>query len=318
MAKEISGISPSGTLYARVKNKNGLWWNGSSFETYTSANYSNYVITMTEEGNSGEYVANFPSGITSAGTYEWRVHLTTTTPAEGDRTVNTGKTDWSGFASISSSSGSLSGSDCYDYILRLGWKRTDKATEVYEAITDAVQELRRRFMFDEAETETTTTDTISAIGDFKLDLESDFGLLNGIVFEDGTSATPLVQRSKSQFDALYPDINVDNDYGYPKHFCVYRGQIYIGPKPQSTSYSYRISYSRRAGTITSSTSGVPFTDVYRDILADNVLSRLYFANQKYDLAAQHKQRFEEQFNFATRRERMNSGEGSFIVRQFGC
>lgn len=318
MAKEISGIAPSGTLYARVKNKNGLWWNGSSFETYSASNYSNYAITMTEEGNSGEYTADFPSEITTGGTYEWRVHRTTSTPAEGDQTVNTGKTDWSGTGSISVTSGTMSGSDFYDYVLRLGWKRTDKSTEVYEAITDAVQEMRRRFMFDEAETETTTTDTIASVGDFKLDVESDFGLLLGVVFEDGTTANPLIQITKKQFDQFYPDINVDNDYGYPKHFCVYQGKIYVGPKPQSTSYSYRISYSKRAGTITSSTGGVPFTNLYRDVLADNVLSRLYFGSQKFDLSSQHKQRFEEQMVFSTRRERMNTGEGFFNVRQFGC
>ena len=68
MSKEISGISPSGTLYARVKNKAGLWWNGSSFEEFSSANYANYVIAMTEEGNSNEYVADFPAGITAGRT----------------------------------------------------------------------------------------------------------------------------------------------------------------------------------------------------------------------------------------------------------
>lgn len=320
MAREITGISTSGTLYARLrKTSNGYWWNGSSLEAYSSGNYSNYDIAMTEEGNSGVYTADFPTALTTSGTYEYFVHRQSGgSPAEGDVIVNTGKIDWTGSSSISSSTGSMSGSDCYDYILRRGWKRTDKSAEVYECITDAIQEMRRRFMFDEAENETTTTDTIATLGDFKLDLESDFGLLLGIVLEDDDTGTPLKQISKSQFDQLYSSINVEADRGYPEHFCIYNGQIYIGPRPDQTSYVYRISYSRRAGTVTSSTTGVPFTNLYRDILADNVLSRLYTDVNKFDLAAQHKQRFEEQMVYAMRRERMNSGEGFFNVRPFGC
>lgn len=318
MAREIRGVAPSGTLYARILSPSGLWWNGSSFEAYSSGDYSTYVISMAEQGNSGVYVADFPTGITSGGTYEIFIHRTTSSAAEGDQVVNTAKIDWTGSSSISSGSGSMTGSDWRDYVLRCGFKRTDKDTEIYEATTDAIQEMRRRFMFDEAENETTTTDTIATLGDFKLDLESDFGLLLGIVLEDDDTGTPLKQISKSQFDQLYSSINVESDRGYPEHFCIYNGQIYIGPRPDQTSYVYRISYSRRAGTVTSSTTGVPFTNLYRDILADNVLSRLYTDVNKFDLAAQHKQRFEEQMAYAERRERLNSGEGFFNVRPFGC
>lgn len=320
MAREITGISTTGTLYARVRRTaNGYWWNGSSLEAYSSGNYANYDVAMTEEGNSGVYTADFPTGITGSGTYEYFVHRQTgVSPAEGDPIVNTGKIDWSGTASISGSNGSMSGSEFYDYVLRQGFKRTDKSTEVYESITDAIQEMRRRFMFDEAEVEVTTTDVISTLGDFKLNIESDFGLLLGIILEDDDTGTPLKIIPKWKFDQLYPSINVETDRGYPEHATLFAGQIYIGPIPDQTSYAYRKSYSRRAGAITSSTSGVPFTNLYRDLLSDCTLSRLYKALEDYDKSNFHRQQFEDQFVYATRRERINSSEHCFNVRQFGC
>ena len=319
MAREIRGTSPSGTLYARLMNPSGLWWNGSSFEAYSAANYTNYDIAMTEQGNSGVYVADFPSAITTAGSYEYFVHrLSGGYPAEGDPVINTGKIDWTGSVSVSSVTGAMTGSEFRDYVLRKGFKRTDKDTELYEATTDAIQEMRRRFKFDEAAVESTTTDTISTLGDFKLTLESDFGLLHGVVMEDGTNAHTLTQASKSKFDELYPDINVTNDRGYPKHFCVYAGQIYIGPIPDRTSYVYRKSYSRRAGTITSSTSGVPFTIHYRDILAQLTMALLYEGLEEMDKASYHKARFEELFAQATHRETVNSGAHCFTMRPTDC
>jgi hypothetical protein len=272
---------------------------------------------MTEQGNSGVYVADFPTAITTGGTYEYFIHRQSGgSPAEGDVVVNTGKIDWTGTVAISGSTGSMTGSDWRAYVLRAGFKRTDKDTELYEATTDAIQEMRRRFMFDEAEAEGLITDTISTLGDFKLNIESDFGLLVGIVLEDDDTGTQLTQVTKAQFDELYSSINVESDRGYPEHFCLYAEQIYIGPIPDSTSYVYRKSYSRRAGTITSSTTGVPFTNLYRDVLCDNVLSRLYKGLDDYEKANYHKALFEDGFNLSVRRERINSGEHMFQQKGF--
>lgn len=319
MAKEISGTASSGTLYARLKNASGQWWNGSAFETYSAANWSTYVIAMTEEGSSNVYFATFPSGITSSGTYEYFVHRSVSgTPIEGDVVVNTGKVDWTGSVSVSASTGAMTATDYYAYVLRQGFKRTDKSTEFYECVTDAIQEMRRRFMFDEAGADTTTTDTISVLGDFKISLETDHGLLLGVTVQDGTDADPLTIIPKFLFDRIYPDINVTSDKGYPSHACVYAGSIYIGPVPDSVSYTYRLSYSKRAGTVSASTTGVPFTDYYRDILTDNVMARLYKMLEEWDNEARYRQKFEEGFFYATRKERINNGETCFAVRPFGC
>ena len=316
MSRKIIGASPSGTLYARVLNPSGLWWNGTTFEAYTEGNYADYDIAMTEQGTSTVYVADFPTAITTGGTYQYFVHRQAgASPAAGDPVINTGKIDWTGAASISAASGAMSGSEFRDYIVEdKGVIRTDKDQQIYAATTDAIQEMRRRFMFDEAETEATMTDTIATLGEFKLDVESDLGLLQGVVLEDDDTGTQLDKVSKSKFDELYPSINVDTDRGYPRHYCVYAGQIYIGPAPDSTDYSYRMSYSRRAGTITSSTTGVPFTNLYRDVLAELVLAHFYDALGEKEEGMDHRGKFEAGFALCVRRERQNSGVGTFNMR----
>lgn len=208
----------------------------------------------------------------------------------------------------------MTGAEFYAYVLRLGFKRTDKSTEFYEATTDAIEEMRRRFMFDESEKELTTTDTIAVDGDFKVTVESDFGLLLGVTIQDGTNAFELEQKTKSEFNELYPDINVTNDRGYPKHFCIFGGNIHIGPIPDAVTYTYRLIYSIVAGTVTTDTASVPFTNVYRDVLADNVLYRLYKGLGNMELAGVHRQSFEEGFLQATRRDRNNSGVSTFVMK----
>jgi len=318
MANELRGVTATGsTCYALIVNSVGKFWNGTAFEDYDSGSYSDYDIAMTEQGVSGIFLGNFPSGITASGTYEYFVKRQLTgSVQETDPVINTGKVDWTGSSSATYAVGSMTGSDFYDYVLRQGFKRTDKSTEVYEAITDAIREMRRRFMFDEAEVEAVTTDSISILGDYQLSLESDFGLLLGVTIEDGTNATPLKQVTKSKFNDLYPDINVTADRGYPLNFTVYAGSIQIGPAPDQVSYSYRVTYSQRGGTVSASTTGVPFTALYRHVLCDTVLSRLFYIMEDFDKGNFYKQRFEDQFLLSVRRERMNSGESVFNQEGF--
>lgn len=313
MANEIRGVAPSGsTLYARVANSSGNYWNGSAFEAYTAANYPTYAVTMTEQGASGVYTATFPSGITSSGTYEYFVHLRAgAAPAQGDLVANTGKVDWTGSASVSASASAMTGADYYAYLLRKGFKRTDKSTEAYEAITDAIQELRMRFMFDEAGSDQTSTDTITVLGDYKLTNQTDMGLINGVLVQDGTAATRLLKISKTRYDELYPDAAVTTGRGYPSHYCVYAGSIYIGPIPDQVSYTYRLSYSKRAGAVTSSTAAVPFTDIYRTLLTDLALCYLYDALDEDAKSDRYRAKFEGGMIIAERRERHNAGSGSF-------
>jgi hypothetical protein len=319
MSNEINlFLQQSGwTVYVVIQNKSGQFWNTSSeeFESFNASNWADYDVSLTEQGSSGIYLGDFPTAVTAAGTYPYYAYRRVGgTPAQSDTRVGNGSEDWTGTASASAASGAMTASDWRDYVLRGGFKRTNMDTEIYEATTDAIQELRRRFDFDEAQVETTTTDTISSLGDFKIEVESDLGLVLGVIIEDGTDGIRLGHISKNLFDERYPDINVTNDRGYPKDFTIYDGHIYIGPIPDQTSYSYRISYSSRAGTITSTTAAVPFTNLYRDALRDLVNYFLYESLDAFDKANYYRDKFERKFVDMTRRERQNQGKDGFATQ----
>jgi hypothetical protein len=322
MSNEIRGATGAGqACYALLINSSGQFWNGTAFETYASVNYDDYVIDLDEVGtNTGIYLGDFPSTITTAGTYEYFVKPSINgagSESEDDPISNTGRIDWTGTAVASAVTGSLSGTEWLAYVLRGGFKRTDKDTEVYEETTDAIQELRRKFMFDEAEVEMTSTDTISVLGDYKISPESDHGLILGINVIDDENANPLIFKSKHDFNQLYPDISVTSDRGYPEHFTFYDNTFEIGPIPDSISYSYRILYSSRAGLVSAATANVPFTALYRDVLRHKVLEKLYVIMEDFEKSAQHEAKFERLWLDVTRRERANSGQGSFNVRPVG-
>ncbi len=319
MSNEFRGIGASDrTAYVILENSAGAVWNGSAFVTYATADRANYDIAATQQGTaSGRFFASFPTAITTSGTYEWTMYQYQdggVAPAEGDIYISGGSVDWTGSSSVSvSATGGMSGSDFYDYVIRT-FKRTDKNTETYEAITDAIQEFRRRFSFDEATEDVTTTDTIASLGDYRLNIESDMGLLQGIILQDDGDGTPLIRVPKSHFDDMYPDIAVTSDRGYPKHFTIYDGKIYLGPIPDSTDYTYRISYSQRAGTVTSSTLSVPFTDLYREPLKHAVLFRLNEVIEDFNKANYYKGLYESEFEQMKSREKRNRGEGFFVSK----
>jgi hypothetical protein len=88
-----SGISGS-TDYAVIHNASGQCWNGTSFEIFNGANWSNYAQPLTEQrysGNgSGYYSASFPSTI-SVGRYTFTFYQQNGgSPAFGDPTIGSG------------------------------------------------------------------------------------------------------------------------------------------------------------------------------------------------------------------------------------
>jgi hypothetical protein len=314
MASEIrAGALTGSILYAHVLNAAGKRWNGSSFETYAAANYSTYAITMTEQGSSGMFFGTFPTSIPTAANYEYVVYIANgASGAEGDSVVGTGNVDWNGTASADSIAGSMSGTDFLAYVKR-SFKRTDKDTELYEAMTDAISELRRIYSFDEDQVETTTTDTISVLGDFKLDMETNVGILIGdIVVVDGDDSSVVQQVAKETYDRLYQNpSSTMATRDKPKHFCIFAGQIYLGPVPDSVSYTYRLNYSKGVSTITSASTSVPFTKWYREPLRSGVLAKAWKGLDD-ELAATHRADWEFFKEQIQRREEMNQKGTGFV------
>lgn len=191
----------------------------------------------------------------------------------------------------------MSGSDFYSYVLRT-FKRTDKSTEAYEAITDTVQEIAQMHPFDERLNETTTTDTISVAGDYKINLESDFEMfVSDLVVQDGTNSWQLIKISKDEFDRRFPNPTASNvSTAKPVFYTLFNGVIYLGPVPDSTSYNYSISYSQVTSTVDSSTTSVPFTNKYRVAVKYGTLFHLYSSVESDEQAQKYKALFDAEMN----------------------
>lgn len=301
------------TVYAAILNDNSRIWNGSSFEVYSSVNYPNYDVTVTEQGSSGIYVGDFPVAVTDAGHYEVFYFIQDSgAPAEGDRILGTSSIDWDGDSLATTGStidGALSGSDWLDYLVNdCGFNRTDKDQALLAATKDTIDDIRRRMLTEDYITEKTVTDSITILGDYRIDLESDFGLMaSGVTLQDAAHGKPLNKISKKEFDRKYTSFGTAASVrGIPQDYCISGGQIQIGPVPNSTSYVYIINYSiDDHATITADTVSVPYTDKYREIVKDGVFSRIYSSLKNDDQAAKYGTLYREAMTAWERREDRN-------------
>ena len=179
----------------------------------------------------------------------------------------------------------MTGSNFLTYVKEI-FKRDDKDTELYEIITDVVQNLRATYFFEDYKKES-YTDDIASLGDYKLTLPSEFRHLIGdvVLQEDNGTSRQLIRLTKPQFDEKYPHPNDSNvSKARPVDYCIFSGQVLLGPVPDSTSYVYQITHSTEDETaITSATTEVPFTDRWRWVVRNLVLG------DAYDLVENHEE-----------------------------
>ena len=170
----------------------------------------------------------------------------------------------------------MSGSDLYDYVVRT-FKRTDKTEEVYDAITDTLVDMCERVAFEENKVEGYTASGISVLGDYKIDLPSNFGRLIGDVrWSDGDLSWTLKKLSKQQFNEMFPDPDGNEPIdGKPTHYCIFGKQILMGPVPDDTTYIYMLDYSKFLDAkVNATTSDVMFSDNARECIKFGSLARL--------------------------------------------
>jgi len=95
----------------------------------------------------------------------------------------------------------MTGQEFRDYIVRT-FKRTDKDTEIYEAITDMVMDFKLNYFFEDFKSSDETL-VIAGLGDYKIDLSSlAIGHIIGkvrILDDDGGSGA-LNKLSKETYD----------------------------------------------------------------------------------------------------------------------
>jgi hypothetical protein len=180
----------------------------------------------------------------------------------------------------------MTGSELYSYILK-DFKRTDKSTEMYQAITDTVRDILSRHPFDVTRTEAQTSAGFSAAGDYKLALPSDVGKLILIRLIDGDDSFVMGRLTKDAYDRKYPNQgDEDVDTGTPKEYCIFNNEIQVGPATDSTDYELEIVYSEElAADVDASTTSVTFSGEHRETLKAGALFRMYNGLEEYERAA---------------------------------
>lgn len=161
------------------------------------------------------------------------------------------------------------------------FKRTDKDTELYEAITDTIFDMKTRFYSEDLKIRSYST-ALSTVGDYAMDIPTDFGHIIGeISMKDDSSEQsypPLRKISVENYDRIYPDRMLDvaeRNTGVPQHFCIYGTKIYVGPCVDSTHYKFYINYTQEDETaISASSTTVPFCDRYREVVKAGTLMRI--------------------------------------------
>ncbi len=200
----------------------------------------------------------------------------------------------------------MDGQSLLDYIIRT-FKRTDKNTEILEAINDTISDMRIRFSLDETKDEAYSTG-ISVLGSYRIDLPDDFEhMVTDVKILDGDQSYVLKKLSKQEFDDMYPNPNDTNVQKFkPVHYTIFSNAILLGPVPDKTSYQYEFSYSTIYDTpITVSTSDVPFSDMYREALKYGVLFRINVALENDDAAAKWRTFYEEEIVKIVARDKHN-------------
>jgi hypothetical protein len=208
----------------------------------------------------------------------------------------------------------MTGSEFATYVKRK-FKRTDKDTELYDAATDTILLMQVKFAPEDFKEEAYVSG-ISSVGEYQIGLPDDFGHIIGtasiIDTADDEYYCPLKKISKQKYDELYSDrLYTDTNKMHtavPQHFCIYAGQIYLGPVPDKTTYQIQINYSTETTSeVTSSTDPVPFTSElrHRNVLRNGVLFELHDGLENFEEAAYYKQLFLDGLNDIIKQERAN-------------
>ena len=220
----------------------------------------------------------------------------------------------------------MTGANFYAYVLRK-FKRTDKSTEAYEAMTDTISLMKVKFKSDSYKEETAVSG-ISTLGEYQMGLPSDFGHIIGNISmtdtSDDSDYPALKKISKQKYDDLYGDRLLTStgnmNLAVPKHFCIFAGQIYVGPVPDKITYKYQMNYTtEESSDVTSVTDPVPFTQElrFRNVLRNGVLFELYDGMENYEEAGYYKALWQDGLNDIILMEENNAmDEGSVCYSGF--
>jgi len=171
----------------------------------------------------------------------------------------------------------MTGAELLSYVVAT-FRRTDKDTLIYQCTTDTIKAMSALFPFNDMKVEAYCSTGIAGGTDYRLELPEDFEhIISDLRLINGDDSKVLERLTKAQFDEKYPNLNyASSTTAEPDHYCIWGYQILIAPLPDSTDYTYELSYSRKiTEDIDADTTYVPFTTSDRETVLYGVLYRLY-------------------------------------------
>ena len=211
----------------------------------------------------------------------------------------------------------MTGQEFRDYVVKK-FMRTDKDAEIYQATTDIIADMRLNMRAEDFKEEAYIAG-ISTLGDYRISLPTDFGHLIGDISltdtSDDSSLGDLDKISKQEYDEQYgARLLTDYTDGVPQDYCIYGGQMFLGPVPDSVDYRYQINYTTEAYTeVAAATDPVPFSDRYRNYLRAGVLMEMHDLLENYEESGYWRVKYAEGVSIIKKNDGDNIADNSGIM-----
>lgn len=159
------------------------------------------------------------------------------------------------------------------------FKRTDKDTEIYEALNETIQDIGSRYSFSGYNFQSWVP-TVIAQEDYPLptnllQLSHPIRLLEGSA--TGDSGYPLDFITKEEYDEKEPNPNRTSPAtGKPSKYTIYSDSILLTPIPDKTSYLLEINWGKIPTTLSVDADTPSLIATWDEILKWGTLMRLYY------------------------------------------
>ena len=168
------------------------------------------------------------------------------------------------------------------------FKRTDKDTEIRQAIDDTLRDISTRHSFQVLMSQSYVP-SVSGIEDYPLPsnlihLHRPIRLLHGSA--TGDSGKNLTELTKTEYDLIEPNPNRTNPTtGEPWGYTIWSNSILLTPIPDAGAYLFEINWGKAITVPTAAGDTVgPFHVTWDETIKWGCLSRLYETVEMIDMA----------------------------------
>lgn len=158
------------------------------------------------------------------------------------------------------------------------FKRTDKNTEIYEALNETIKDIASRYSFDVYSFQSWIPCIVEQ-NDYRLptnllQISHPIKLLDGS--STGDSGKRLSYITKEEYDVIEPNPNrTSPDTGKPSMYTIYGGSILLTSIPDSTDYLVEINWGKIPTSLDVDSDTANFSSMWDELLKWGSLARLY-------------------------------------------